>query len=337
MIKDIWVFIEQDNGELDETSCGLLSEAKMLVDVFGGKVGAVVTGEGVESYFDILGSYGANRIFFTKGSRFHPYDYDSYLRILVDLVIKYHPSMMLFVASSFGREMAARLASRLRVGLVANCAILRTRGSELELFRSVYMGRLYRRTIYQSREPYLATIDPSSIDTAVLCQSTKVEVIPVPVDVRMIPEEAPINILDMIKADPKKMDLSRARIIVAGGKGMGQHFHLIEELADVLGASIGGTRMAIDEGLLPFEQQIGQTGKTVSPKLYIACGISGAIHHMAGIKNVKHLVAINTDRNAPIFKAADVKVIGDVRDVIPLIIARLKSRQNSTKGWVGIG
>jgi electron transfer flavoprotein alpha subunit len=237
----------------------------------------------------------------------------------------------LIPATSVGEELAARVAVRIKTGVVTECTLLEmTKEGLLAMTRPSYGGKVNITMICPSARPQMATVQPGAMRIDEPDQSRKVEVVKVSVKVK--PRELRSRIVGFMKGDPRTMDLSEAEIIVAGGQGVGSvdKFSVIEELADLLGACVGGTRSVVDAGWIPFERQIGQTGKTVAPRCYIACGISGAIQHVMGMKESKTIIAINIDRNAPIFKLADIGIVEDLHKVIPALIKELQELVETT-------
>jgi electron transfer flavoprotein alpha subunit len=230
---------------------------------------------------------------------------------------------VLFGATSIGRDLAPRIAARIKAGIVTECIALRIDKDGLTVTKPIYDGKMFANVLCQSASTYVVTIPPGAMGMNQPAKSPEVKTIKVtPI---LGAETSRIKFLDFIAADPKTIDLTEAEIIVAAGRGVGkaENFHLIEEL----GGSVGGTRPVVDAGWLPPERQIGLTGKFVSPKLFIACGISGQYHHTAGMKDSLIIVAINTDSNAAIFKLADLGIIEDLHEVIPAVIKQLQARR----------
>lgn len=329
--KDIWVVVENSRGQLQKSSLGLLTEGKRLLAKLGGSLCVILMGYQVEKFIDTLAHYGVHKLFLVQNSQYEHYISEIYTDILNHLVNEYHPGVILLAATNQGKDLAARLAARLNLGLASDCANWKVYDQGfLEYIRPVYGGKVYATEVCHSSSIQIFTMRPNVLDIDDLSDNTKPEVIQI-----NIPLNQPLQrttVLGFIPADPATIALSEAEIIVAGGKGVGkaENFHLLKELAALLGGSLGGSRVAVDSGWVPGERQVGQTGKIVGPRLYIACGISGAIQHLMGMKDSQKIIAINTDKNAPIFKIADVKIIGDLKEVVPAICRRLRREKDET-------
>jgi electron transfer flavoprotein alpha subunit len=329
--KDIWVIVEHARGQLTKVSLGLISEGRRLVSKLGGALCVVLIGYQIEDLIDTVSHYGAQRVFLVQDSIYEYYDAQVYSYILAALITEYCPSIVLLAGTSRGKDLASRLAAKLQVGLASDCANWKTNHEgSLEYIRPVYGGKVYATEVNPVSPVQIFSMQPKVLDIEELATNTNPEIISI-----SKPEDSPVprtKVLDFLPADPATVDLTEAEIIVAGGRGVGsaENFSLLKELADLIGGSLGGSRVAVDYGWMSSERQIGQTGKIVAPKLYIACGISGAIQHQMGIKDSEKIIAINTDKNAPIFKLADVKIVGDLREVIPAICRRLRREKNET-------
>jgi len=323
--KGIWVFIELKEGEIREVSLELLSEGRKLADKAGDEVCAVLIGSSVQEQIDRLAHHGASRIYLVESPQ--PYSAELYTEILVALIQQHKPSIFLCGATSTGKDLAPRVAARLKTGLGSDCTRLdMAENGLLKQTKPAYGGRVSTEFICPKSSPQIVTVRPGVMAIEKPNTSLKAEVVRVVSPVSGVEPQS--RVVDFIKADPRTISLSEADIIVAGGAGAGdrEHFRLIEELAGVLGGTVGASRVPVDEGWVPFDKQIGQTGKTVEPSLYIACGISGAIYHTMGMKDAKVIVAINKDRSAPIFKLADMGIVGDLAAVVPAIISLLRER-----------
>jgi electron transfer flavoprotein alpha subunit len=272
----------------------------------------------------VLAQYGADKVYLVEHPIFQTYSTDRFIITLYNMIKKYEPAIFLCGASALGKDLAPSLASKLRTGLVTNCTILKRNAQGLvEMTRDSYRGKVHETRICLSMLPQMATIKPGVIGIGRPDSSRKAEIILE----SLISDIEPVRTrsLGVIKADPKIVDVSEADIIVAAGRGTGDNktFSMIQELADLLSASVGGTRPAVDAGWITFERQIGQTGKTVAPKLFIALGISGATQHTMGMKDSRLIIAVNNDRAAPIFKMADVGILMDLQQLMPALIAEL--------------
>lgn len=325
MGKDIWVVVEHYDNEIEEATFEILEEARRLADSAGVKVSAVLLGYGVASLCDALSRYGADHIYLADHHLLEDYTTDGYTLVLAELVRQYDPCLLLLAGTFQGRDLAPRLATRLKTGLVSDCMAIRANDQGiLEMTRPTYGGRVYATITCPSAQPQIATLRPGVIGTVTPKSDRIVSVERVDVDLN--PEAIRTKILGYSKVNPEVLDISEAESVVAVGHGLGDGAKrpMLEELAKMLGASLAGSRLAVDEGWLSFDRQIGQTGKSVSPKLIICCGISGASPFTMGIMDSKLIVAINNDRRAPIFQVADVSVLGDLHKVVPALIEYLK-------------
>lgn len=322
---DIWVVAEYKDYRITDSSLGLLREGKKLKTQARGKLSAIILAPKIEDSVQFLAHYGAEKIYLVEDECLLPSNPQSLALALAQLVEKYHPSILLFNASIAGRDLAPRVAARVRASLVTNCTILKIRKDGImELTKPAYGGKVYMTFAPYYKGLQMATVDLNILETDVPELSKKAEIVRISIENKV--DTMPLKIMDLLKADTKTMDLRDAEIIVAGGRGVGckAGLDLIWELAEAIGGTVGGSRVLVDAGWLPFQRQVGQTGKTVSPRLYIACGISGAIQHQIGMKDAKAIMAINTDKNAPIFKIADIGIVGDLNQVIPEILKQLR-------------
>ena len=330
--KDIWVFIELQEGEIRDVSLELLSEAGRIADKVGERACAVVIGSDIQGQADRLAHYGADKICVIEHPSCQSYSAELYTQILAALVREQKPKIVLCGATAIGKDLAPRLAAKLQTGLGSDCTNLDwTEEGLLAQTKPAYGGRVSATIICPKTSPQIVTVRPGVMEMEKPNPSLKAEVIRVTPQIGGV--EPRSRVVDFIRADPRTISLSEADIIVAGGGGFSsrENFQLIEELAEVLGGTVGASRVPVDEGWVTFDKQIGQTGKTVEPSLYIACGISGTIYHTMGMKDSKVIVAINKDRNAPIFKLADMGIVGDLLEVVPAIISLLRERSTHAK------
>lgn len=326
--NDVWVFVEQRDGKPSEVSLELLSKGRKLAYSLKSTLKSVVIGYQVQGIAKETFKYGASEALTIDHPNLTYYKSLPYSRILIELVEAYKPRIILYGATSTGRDLAPRVASHTRSGLTADC-------TDLRISDVTYLRRKYKNLLLQIRPAFggniIATIiSPMSQTQMATVREGVMEIAPVKIPGREKITEIPyrheplddlVRIVSQHKKETK-VNLKPAPIIVAGGYGMGtkENFQLIHKLAHTIGGEVAGSRAAIDAGFTAPERQVGQTGITVRPKLYIACGISGAIQHIAGMQNSQKIIAINTDPDAPIFNIAHYKIVGDVNEVIPILI-----------------
>lgn len=320
MANEVLVLAEQREGSLKKISLELLSIGAELAEKTGGDLTAVVIGNGVEALAKTLGEGGAKKVYVAEISDKY-YNTEIYTAALADLIKQIEPAIVLAGATSMGRDLMARAAARVGAGLGTDCTELRIEDGKLVMVRPVYSGKAFTE-ISVTSTPAMASIRPNSYGQASLDSSKSAEV--VKVDVKDVTPRAVVK--ETLKTAGDKPDLTEAEIIVSGGRAMKaeENFKILNELADVIGATVGASRAAVDSGYAPHNMQVGQTGKVVNPKLYIAVGISGAIQHLAGMRTSKIIVAINKDADAPIFQKADYGIVDDLYKVVPLLTEEFK-------------
>ncbi|HHW57468.1 MAG TPA: electron transfer flavoprotein subunit alpha/FixB family protein, partial [Clostridia bacterium] len=319
--KDIWIFAEQREQKLMNVSLEILGEARRLADKKGVKACAVLVGYDVKNLADELIKYGADAVYVIDDPLLKNYTTDAYTKVICELACELKPEVILYGATYIGRDLAPRIAARLRTGLTADCTALDIDENGLLLqIRPAFGGNLIATIICPERRPQMATVRPGVMKRAPKDEKRKGEIIEIQANIKE--SDIRTQIIDVIKEAKSKVNIEEADIIVSGGRGVGgaEGFKLIQQLADALGGVVGASRAAVDAGWISSDHQVGQTGKTVRPKLYIACGISGAIQHIAGMGNAKTIVAINKNPDAPIFKVADYGIVGDLFKVIPALI-----------------
>lgn len=326
--KGVWVFAEQREGTLMKVSLELLGKARELAENLGEEVSAVLLGSGVEGLADTLVRFGADKVYLMEDESLRQYRTVPYTRAISYLIEKYRPGILLMGATHLGRDLAPRLSRRAGVGLTADCTDLTIDPAEKILLqtRPAFGGNVMATIANRYSRPQMATVRPGVMEAFEPADHTgKV----IRHDFSMSEDEIGVKVLEVVREKKKAVELSESRIIVAGGRGVGDRdgFTLLEELAGLLGGEVAGTRVAVEEGWIPPERQVGQTGSSVRPELYIACGISGAIQHRAGMMNSRFIVAINRDARAPIFQVADWGIVGDLHEVIPEIVRQLKTGQ----------
>ena len=319
----ILVFVEARDGKIKSNSLEAVSEARRLADEGSlGEVFAVVPGSKGEGAA-ALGAYGADRVWTVDHELVARYQPESFVACVLEAVKKASAQVVLFPASAMGRDLAPRVAGRLGAGLASDCTALDWQGGALVATRPVYAGKAIS-TVKIAGSPALASLRPRAFPQMERRPGTSaaVEVLGITLDA----SRARVRTIEVGASEGGRVDLTEAEIIVSGGRGLRgpENFHLIEELAEALGGTVGASRAVVDAGWRPHAEQVGQTGKTVSPKLYVAVGISGAIQHLAGMSSSRCIVAINKDPEAPIFKVADYGIVGDAFEIVPALTEALK-------------
>lgn len=334
MKNGVWVFIENDSGTVADVSFELLWKGRELADQLGSELACFIIGHQISDAPPELIAHGADKVYVADDSQLDNYLTLPYTRIAVDLIKEFRPGILLIGATSIGRDLAPRIASHLRTGLTADCTDLqigeykfgkKTWKEILLQIRPAFGGNVIATIVTPETRPQMATVREGVFKRPLADSSRKGQVVqlnPVLTDQDMI-----LKIVERVKAE-KKVNLKSAKIIVSGGMGVGskENFEIIHELAGVLGGQVGASRAAVDAGFIGREHQVGQTGTTVRPNLYLACGISGAIQHRAGIQESNRIVAINTDPHAPIFSIAQYGIIGDLKEIIPKMIKVYKNK-----------
>lgn len=324
MAGGVWVFAEHKDGNLRKVTLEAMSVGRQLAEGLGEELSGVLVGDGVGALVDSLAHYGACKVFLIQDPSLATYTTDAYTHVLSRLLIDARPSILIFPATSQGRDLAPRVAMRLEAPLASDCTALSLdeRG-HLVATRPIYAGKVIA-TVLAEGKPQMATLRPNMVPISEPDPTRKAEVLKV--SPGLSPEGTRTKILEVVQEVAGAVDLSEAEVIISGGRGMKgpENFALLWELANVLRGAVGASRAAVDAGWIPHQHQVGQTGKVVSPKLYIACGISGAIQHLAGMRSSKCIVAINKDPEAPIFKIADYGIVGDLLQVVPLLTEEFK-------------
>ncbi len=317
----ILAFAEQREGKFKKSAFEVTQAAKKLGGQLGMEVIAVVVGDSVSGIAGELGAYGAGRILTVQDPRLHFYSTTAYAKVIAEIARRENAGVILLPASQMGKDLAPRLGAKLNAGVAADCTALAVGGSDIVASRPIYAGKAMI-SVKVTSPVKIFTLRPN-VFTASPVNGAASSVEACTVDLADADFSAKATSVKVAEGRP---DVTEASIIVSGGRGMKgpEHFHLIETLADVLGGAVGASRAVVDAGWRPHDEQVGQTGKTVSPSLYLACGISGAVQHIAGMSSSKCIVAVNKDKDAPIFQIADYGIVGDVFEVLPALTAELK-------------
>jgi electron transfer flavoprotein alpha subunit len=322
--RDVWFFVEHRDGKLEEACLKLAMEARKLADKLGGETLAVIIGKQVKHLPGNLGDYGTDKAVVVEHQHLEVYTGEAYIDVLAQLVESNRPSILLIAASTIGNDLAPRLAARLKASLVARYTEIEVdKEGELTARRAIHGGNA-QSTVRVLRKPLIATIDTQllGLQKAKEAKNTRIA----EAKIRIDPKTSITRVIDYLKADPCAVCVSEAEIVIGIGKGLSsvENLAAVDELAHVLGASIGGSRRATDEHWVTDERRIGMTGKTISPRLYLICGISGAFHHTLSIRESQLKIVVNTDPNAPIAKMADLMIVGDMQKVIPELTKQLR-------------
>ncbi|RKY08857.1 MAG: electron transfer flavoprotein subunit alpha [Planctomycetota bacterium] len=333
---EVWVFAEQHEGKIADTPLELMSKGRELADKLGVKLAAVLLGDDVSPLAARLGHLGADKVYLAEHELLEHYQTNTYAKVIDGLIRRHKPQIVLYGATPCGRDLAPRIASSIKAGLTADCTDLQIGNHEVKKTGKVYENLLFQirpafggniiaTIINYDRWPQMATVRDGVMPMPEPDTSRKAEV--VKETVHLAAADLPLEILGQ-HMQARKVNLKASRVIVAGGAGVGSkdNFRLIYDLAHCLGAAPGATRAAVDLGFIDRDHQVGQTGTTVRPSLYIAVGISGAIQHQAGMSESKKIIAINNDPDAPIFDVAHYKIVGDLNEVAPMMIKSIKEK-----------
>ena len=354
--KGVWVFCEQRQGKLMSTDFELVSEARKLADELGCEVTGLLLGDNVDGIAKELGGYGADKVMVCDSPLLKDYTTDAYAKVVCDMVNEYKPEVLLIGATNIGRDLGPRCAARLHTGLTADATHLDIDTAKyveflkesstidlskqnfdyedrnLKMTRPAFGGHLMATIICPRFRPQMSTVRPGVMQRAPFDQAKADKVIVEKYPVELAASDLQTEVLEIVKAAKDLVDLTGAEVIVSVGRGIGKDvptgIKLAEELAEALGGGVvGGSRAAVDAGWLSADHQVGQTGKTVRPKIYVALGISGAIQHLAGMQDSECIIAVNKNETAPIFEAADYGICGDLFKVVPMMIEALKAEK----------
>lgn len=330
--KGVWVFAEQRDGKLQKVSLELLGKGKEIAGKLGVELTAVLLGYNTDKMAEELLAHGADKVLAADSKLLEHFTTDAYAKVICDLVNERKPEILFVGATFIGRDLGPRMAARLSTGLTADCTALDTDSETKNLLatRPAFGGNLMATIECAERRPQMATVRPGVFaklaEDKANVSSSKIE--KVAIDLKE--DDIRTKVLNVVKLAKDTVDIGEAKVLVAGGRGVGskENFAKLQELADVLGGTIAASRAAIEKEWVDKDLQVGQTGKTVRPQLYIACGISGAIQHLAGMQDSDYIIAINKDAGAPIMQVADLAIVGDLNKVVPELIAQIKAANN---------
>ena len=354
--KGVWVFCEQRQGALMSTDFELVSEARKLADELGCEVTGLLLGDNVEGIAKELGGYGADKVLVCDSPLLKDYTTDAYAKVVCDMVNEYKPEVLLIGATNIGRDLGPRCAARLHTGLTADCTRLDvdvekykgylraatslpeeriekldTADRNLKMTRPAFGGNVMATIICPNYRPQMATVRPGVMEMPRrdMSRQGKVTV----VDAGLSMDDRNVEILQVVHDDKKSVDITEAKVLVSGGRGVGsaEGYAPLRELAEVLGGEVSSSRIGVDSGWIEKDRQVGQTGKTVHPDLYVACGISGAIQHLAGMEGSEFVIAINKDETCPMMKLADLGIVGDLHVIVPKLTEAIKAYKAAQK------
>lgn len=327
LYKDVWVFCEQRKGIVQPISYELLGEGRKLADKRKSRLCAVLLGDGMDGKINELYARGAEVVYYADSPKLKYYQDEPYTNVLVNLIHEYKPEIFLCGATTVGRSLISRVAVKINTGLTADCT-----GLDIDMEKGLLMqtrpafgGNIMATIITPNHRPQMATVRHKVMKEAAVNKSLKGKLIKKTYDDSLYETRA--KLIDIVEEIEETVNLAEADIIVSGGRGLGcpENFSIIRDLAKVLNGAVGSSRSAVDAGWIPYSHQVGQTGKTVCPKVYIACGISGQIQHLIGMQSSKIIIAINKDPDAPIFKVATYGIVGDILEIVPALTKEFKA------------
>lgn len=325
--RDVWVFLECGHDGLRRVGLELLGPARAIADKLEERVVGVLLAENATELARTAISHGADVVITSGGSRFANYDTEIFTDAMTALVKKYNPEVLMLGATDTGRDLAPRIAARLHTGLTADCTSIDVGADRIvQWTRPAFGGNLMSTNICPQKKPQMGTVRPNVFPKPQLDDSRVGTIIEEALD--EVPGVSRVKLIEVLKIPTETTaNLDEASIIVSGGRGLKgpENFAILQDLADAVGGSIGASRAAVDSGWIPHAYQVGQTGKTVCPKIYIACGISGAIQHLIGMSSSDTIIAINKDKDAPIFQVADYGIVGDLFQVVPELTREIRS------------
>lgn len=333
MYNNVLVFIEQREGTLQRVSLELLGKARELADERKQDVVAALVGHDVKDLVDDLYHYGADKVILANHRDLEIYMTDTYAKVVSEIINEEKPEICLFGATAIGRDLAPRIAARIKTGLTADCTSLEIdqETNNLLMTRPAFGGNIMATIICPDHYPQMSTVRPGVMQLMEKDSTRQGDLAIHPVQLNDLSEK--IKVVEVVKAIKKKKNIEDANILVSGGRGIGkkENLVLLENLAEAIGGVVSGSRAIVDQGWLDHDSQVGQTGKTVRPNVYFACGISGAIQHLAGMEESDLIIAVNKDSHAPIFQVADIGIVGDIEKVIPELTKQLTIEKESNQ------
>ena len=325
MSKNVYVVAEQRDGKVMKVSYELIGKARDLADALGQDVVAVLMGSNIADAANDLAKAGADKVIYVDDAMLAEYVTEPYAKALTAVIRANDPEIVIFGASSIGRDLAPRVSARIHTGLTADCTKLEINEETklLEMTRPAFGGNIMATILCADHRPQMATVRPGVMQALASCD--KVGVVE-KFDVEFTAADMNVEICEIVKTEKKSVDITEAKILVSGGRGLGsaEGFGQLKDLAAALGGEVSASRAAVDNGWIDKDRQVGQTGKTVRPDLYVACGISGAIQHAAGMEESEFIVAINKEESAPIFSICDLGIVGDLNKIVPKLTEALK-------------
>ena len=325
MSKNVYVVAEQRDGKVMKVSYELIGKARDLADALGQDVVAVVLASNIADAANDLAKAGADKVIYVDDAMLAEYVTEPYAKALTAVIKANDPEIVIFGASSIGRDLAPRVSARIHTGLTADCTKLEINEETklLEMTRPAFGGNIMATILCADHRPQMATVRPGVMQALASCD--KVGVVE-KFDVEFTAADMNVEICEIVKTEKKSVDITEAKILVSGGRGLGsaEGFGQLKDLAAALGGEVSASRAAVDNGWIDKDRQVGQTGKTVRPDLYVACGISGAIQHAAGMEESEFIVAINKEESAPIFSICDLGIVGDLNKIVPKLTEALK-------------
>ena len=329
--KNVWVYAEQRQGVITPVVRDLLGEGKRLAGEIGCELCAVLLGGNVSGLEKELIRYGADKVYIAEHPLLENYTTDGYTKVITDAIEQYKPEILLYGATHIGRDLAPRIAARVNTGLTADCTKLEIDPADKKIMqtRPAFGGNLMATIVCPEHRPQMSTVRPGVMQKLEPDDTKAGEVIRM--EVSLSESDVRTKILEIVKSTKEIVSLTDADVIVSGGRGLGNAdgFKVIQKLADAMGGVVGASRAAVDAGWIDHSHQVGQTGTTVKPKIYIACGISGAIQHLAGMQSSNMIIAVNKNPRAPIFEIADYGLVGDLFEIVPMLTEAFENEKNN--------